>query len=178
MGMSFTPSTIPLNGTSTLTFTIYNPEVSSTNLIGLGFVVVLPAGLTVANSSSTVCSFESVPGTLTTNGGNTIALSGESLAISDSCSFSVTVTGSTTNALYKATSSALVSGNGIPGPAATASIIVGSLATPPPSATAPTGTPAGRSDETLPLTMLLAFGIGLFATRRAAMRKTRAGRAQ
>jgi len=179
LGMTFDPSTIPLNGTSELKFGIYNPETNSDDLIGLGFTLTLPAGLTVADSSTDVCPVDvggsTVTGTVTTSGGHTISLTGLRLPVSWVCSFSVIVTGPGQDVVLTAKSGALTSTNGIPGAAATASIVVGNPnATAPPSSTTRIETLVNRSDPTLPLILLLAFVVGFAAVRRAAMRGVRA----
>src|SRR4029078_8350097 len=51
---SFNPTSIPLNGTSTLTFTITNTN-TTTGLTGVAFTDTLPAGLTAPNSSTSQC---------------------------------------------------------------------------------------------------------------------------
>src|SRR5262249_20311930 len=56
---AFTPTSIAVGATSQLSFTITNPN-SSTTLTGVNFTDTLPVGLTVADSSTTPCS-----GTLT-----------------------------------------------------------------------------------------------------------------
>ena len=179
LGMTFDPSTIPLNGTSELKFGVYNPETNSDDLVGLGFTLTLPAGLTVANGSKVVCPVDvggsTVTGTVTTSGGNKVTLSGLTLPVSWVCSFSVTVTGPGRDVVLTAKSGVLTSTNGIPGAAATASIVVGNPnATAPPSSTTRIETLVNRSDPTLPLILLIAFVIGFAAVRRAAMRGVRA----
>src|SRR5262249_61754162 len=47
---SFGAANIPLNGTTSLTFTVTNPN-STVNLTGVAFTDVLPAGLTTANNA-------------------------------------------------------------------------------------------------------------------------------
>ena len=50
----FNPSSIALNGTTSLTFTITNPAANVDPLTGVAFTDTLPAGLSVANASTTV----------------------------------------------------------------------------------------------------------------------------
>lgn len=87
---AFSPTSIFTGNTSTLTFYISNPNAAS-NLTNISFTDTLPAGLSITDSSSSQCG-----GTLTTNSATrTISLSGGSLSPNSSCTFSVTVTGST-----------------------------------------------------------------------------------
>jgi len=113
----FNPTTIALNGTSSLSFTITNPAGNTVALTGVAFTDSLPAGLTAANSTSTVCG-----GTLTINA-NVISLSGASVAVSGTCVFSVTITG-TTSGLFTNTTGAVTSTNGGTGNTATANLTV------------------------------------------------------
>ncbi|HMH52433.1 MAG TPA: hypothetical protein VK548_19495 [Candidatus Acidoferrum sp.] len=115
---AFSPTTIPLNGTTTLTFTLTNPN-AGTGLTGVGFTDTLPAGLSVANGSSAACA----GGTLTTSGGNTITLSGGTIAAGGSCVFPVTVTGTAAGAKTN-TTGAVTSANGGTGNTATANVTV------------------------------------------------------
>ncbi|MGV7218487.1 DUF7933 domain-containing protein [Bradyrhizobium sp. UFLA05-112] len=119
---SFAPSSIPLGGTSALTFTITNPNASAA-LTGVAFSDTLPAGLTVPATSIAQCG-----GTLTTTA-TSIALAGASIAGGGVCSFSVTVTGTTTGTKVN-NSSAVTSTNGGTGNTASASIEVTALAPP------------------------------------------------
>jgi hypothetical protein len=118
---AFGASSILTTTTTSLTFSIYNPNVSTT-LTGIQFTDTLPAGLDVANSSSTVCG----GGTLTTNDNNpaqdTVVLSGGSLAAGDTCTFSVTVTGTTAG--LKENSVTVASENGGTGNTAYANLLV------------------------------------------------------
>ena len=50
---SFSPAIIPVNGTSVLTFTITNPNPTTT-LTGVGFTDVLPSGLRVATQAACI----------------------------------------------------------------------------------------------------------------------------
>jgi uncharacterized repeat protein (TIGR01451 family) len=86
----FTPSTIPVNGTSSLSFTLRNPNASR-SLTGIGFTDTLPSGVT----------FQPVAATPTCNGGSLevtstlLTLTGAALAAGAECQFSVSVTGTT-----------------------------------------------------------------------------------
>jgi fimbrial isopeptide formation D2 family protein/uncharacterized repeat protein (TIGR01451 family) len=104
---SFTPSTIALGGTSTLTFTLTNPN-STVSLTGVGFTDTLPAGVTVATSSVSECG-----GTLTTTSPSTVSYSGGTIGTggSNTCTFSVTVTGAT-GGIWNNTTGAVTSTNG------------------------------------------------------------------
>src|SRR5262249_55671844 len=82
----FAPASISVGATSSLTFTITNPN-ASTALTGVAFTDTLPAGVTVPGSSVSQCG-----GTLASSA-NTITLTGASIAAGGSCTFSFTVTG-------------------------------------------------------------------------------------
>jgi uncharacterized repeat protein (TIGR01451 family) len=90
---SFGANSIPLNGATTLTFNISNPNAGA-SLSGVGFVDSFPAGLTLASSNqvqSNTCT--SISGTLTANAsGPGVTLSGATLAASGACSIVVNVT--------------------------------------------------------------------------------------
>ncbi|HEY6333083.1 MAG TPA: hypothetical protein VI756_27415 [Blastocatellia bacterium] len=103
---SFDASTIPLNGTSVLTFTITNSNTTTT-LTGVSVTDTLPSGLTVTSGTSTTCG----GGTLTTTAPGTISLTGGSIAASSNCQFTVTVTG-TTAGVKNNTTGAVSSTNG------------------------------------------------------------------
>ncbi len=86
---SFNPSTTTKGANSTLTFTLNNTATGNEALTGVAFNDVLPAGLSIANSSTAQCG-----GTLTTSAlTRTIALTGGQLAAGASCNFNVAVTG-------------------------------------------------------------------------------------
>src|SRR5205814_1254351 len=88
----FGAAQIPLNGTTSLTFTIQNPNTNVT-LNGIAFTDSLPAGLVVPSTPnlSNTCG-----GTATAVGGSgSVSLSGGTLAASASCTVSVDVQGTT-----------------------------------------------------------------------------------
>ena len=118
----FNPSSIALNATTSLTFTITNPAANAVTLTGVAFTDTLPTGLTVANASATVCG-----GTLTTTAPTGIALSGATIAANSQCQFSVTVTGAAAGS-YTNTTGNVTSTNGGTGNTASANLTV---ATPP-----------------------------------------------
>src|SRR6185312_3145939 len=115
----FNPSSIALNATTSLTFTISNSN-TSTALTGVAFTDTLPTGLTVANATATVCG-----GTLTTAAPTGISLSGATISASGQCQFSVTVTGAASGQ-YTNTTGAVTSTNGGTGNTATANLTVAS----------------------------------------------------
>ncbi|HEY2234791.1 MAG TPA: hypothetical protein VGK01_15065, partial [Candidatus Angelobacter sp.] len=122
---AFNPSTIALNATTSLTFTITNPAANTVALTGVAFTDTLPTGLTVASASATVCG-----GTLTTTSPTGIALTGATIAANGQCQFSVTVTGAASGQ-YTNTTGSVSSTNGGTGNTASANLTVAS----PPSIT-------------------------------------------
>jgi len=118
----FNPTTIALNATTSLTFTITNPAANVDPLSGVAFSDPLPTGLTVANASATVCG-----GALTTTAPTGIALSGATIATNSQCQFSVTVSGAASGQ-YTNTTGNVTSTNGGTGNIALANLTV---ATPP-----------------------------------------------
>jgi uncharacterized repeat protein (TIGR01451 family) len=119
----FNPSSIALNATTSLTFTITNPAANTVALTGVAFADTLPTGLTVANASATVCG-----GTLTTTAPTGIALSGATIAANSQCQFSVTVTGAASGN-YTNTTGNVTSTNGGTGNTATANLTVATAPT-------------------------------------------------
>ena len=118
LGKAFSPAAILTGATSTLSFTIVNPNQSGA-LTGIDFTDPLPSGVTVATSGPT----SACGGTLTTTAPSTISLAGGSLAAGASCSFSVNVTGATSGSKLNTTST-VSSTEGGAGAAATATLIV------------------------------------------------------
>ncbi len=117
---SFNPTTIAVNGTSSLTFTITNPAANTVSLTGVGFTDTIPAGLTVTSATSAQCA-----GTLTTTAPTGIQLANATIAAGGQCQFSVTVTGANSGS-YTNTTGAVTSANGGTGNTASASLMVGS----------------------------------------------------
>lgn len=90
---AFGAASIPLNGSTSLTFTIQNNNTAST-LTGVGFTDTFPAGLVVSTPNGLTGSCGG--GTITaTAGASTVSLTGASLVSSTSCTFAVNVTGTT-----------------------------------------------------------------------------------
>jgi uncharacterized repeat protein (TIGR01451 family) len=112
---SFNPTKVPPNGTTTLTFTITNSNGFS--FTAVAFTDTLPAGLTVATSTSTACA-----GTLTTTAPATISLTGASVG-PGTCQFSVPVT-VTVPGNYINTTSTITAANGGTGNFATTELDV------------------------------------------------------
>jgi LPXTG-site transpeptidase (sortase) family protein len=100
LSKSFSGPSIKRGSTSTLTFTLTNPN-TTTALSGVSFTDVLPAGLTVASASTTACN----TGTLTTSAPRTISLSGGTINASGTCTINVTVTGATAGSYTNVSSS-------------------------------------------------------------------------
>jgi mucin-19 len=114
----FSPATIALNATTSLTFTITNPAANTVALTGVTFSDTLPTGLTVANASATVCG-----GTLTTSAPTGITLTGATIAVNSQCQFSVTVTGAASGQFTNTTGN-VTSTNGGTGNTAAANLTV------------------------------------------------------
>ncbi len=117
----FSPATIPVNSSSTLTFTIQNNN-TTISLTGIGFSDTLPPGMIVATPNGLTGSCGG--GTITaTAGSGSVSLSGATLAVGTSCTFSVTVT-VTTAGLKSNVTGNVTSTEGGTGAAAAASIAV------------------------------------------------------
>ncbi|MGD2253432.1 MAG: sortase [Anaerolineales bacterium] len=113
----FADALILTDATTTLTFTITNPNQSQA-LTGIGFDDMLPAGLTVETDSASPCG-----GTQTTTAPNSIVFAGGSLAATSSCTFDVTVTGETTGTKVNTTTN-VTSTEGGPGNSASDTLTV------------------------------------------------------
>lgn len=90
---AFGAANIPVGGTTSLSFTITNPNGGG-SLTGVGFTDTLPAGLVVSTPNGLAGSCGG--GTITaTAASGSVSLTGATLAASSSCNFSVNVTGTT-----------------------------------------------------------------------------------
>jgi ELWxxDGT repeat protein/autotransporter-associated beta strand protein len=118
LSVSFNPGAIIVGGTTSLSFTITNPEGNPDALIGVALTDTLPAGLTVANSSAVVGG-----GILNMSGGNAISLAGASIPVGGRLRFSVPVTGALAGDDTDVTG-AVTSSNGGTGHPASASLTV------------------------------------------------------
>jgi arabinogalactan endo-1,4-beta-galactosidase len=126
---TFGSASVPLNGTTSLTFNLTNPN-AATSLSGIGFTDAFPSGLAVSSPNGLAGSCGG--GTITAlAGSNSVSLSGASLAGSASCGFAVNVTGTTT-ATQNNTTSAVTSTEAGNGAAASASLIVAGPSQQPP----------------------------------------------
>lgn len=118
---AFGAPSVALNSATSLTFTVSNPNASS-SLSGVGFTDMLPAGLVVStpNGISGSCG----GGTITAAAGSTsVVLSGAALAANVTCNFAANVTGMSAG-LQNNVTTAVTSTEGGNGKTATASITV------------------------------------------------------
>src|SRR5262249_7425789 len=111
-------------GSTLLTFSITNPSANLIPLTDIAFTDMLPAGLTLSMLPSGVIG-SCGGGTITAvPGSNTISLMGATLAAGASCSFSVSVTGSSVGLQFNSASITANPGMLIGGPAtATISVV-------------------------------------------------------
>jgi CSLREA domain-containing protein len=119
---AFGASTVPLNGTTTLSFTITNPN-TTTSLSGIAFSDTLPAGLQVG---ATPGATNTCAGTLSAaaNSG-TVSLTGGTIAAAGSCAISVNITGTTAGLKTNVTGNVTATETGTAGaPSNTATITV------------------------------------------------------
>jgi arabinogalactan endo-1,4-beta-galactosidase len=119
---SFAAASVALNGTTSLTFTLTNPNTAS-SLSGVGFIDTLPTGLVVTtpNGVSGSCG----GGTITaTAGSGSISLSGATLDAGVSCTFALNLSAIAAGTQNN-TTGAVTSTEGGSGKTASASITVG-----------------------------------------------------
>jgi uncharacterized repeat protein (TIGR01451 family) len=115
---AFSTATIGLNLSTTLTFTITNPN-PATDLTGVGFNDNLPSGLIIANPDSLT---GTCTGVITTSATN-INLVGATILANSSCTFSIDVLAVATGAQVN-TTDAVTSNEGGTGGTATATVTV------------------------------------------------------
>ena len=117
----FGSASISLNGNTTLTFTVSNPN-PGTGLTGVGFTDALPSGLIIATPNGMTGSCGG--GTITGIAGTaSVTLTGATLVSSSSCTFAVNVTGTSAGTINNTTAS-VTSTNGGTGGTASASLAV------------------------------------------------------
>jgi len=114
IAIAFNPTSVPLNGTTKLTFTITNPNLSTT-LTGISFTDTLTP-LTNPTGLTGTCN-----GTAPTTTATSISLAGATLPGGASCTFSITVTDPVMGVVTNSTGP-VTSANGGTGTAATASL--------------------------------------------------------
>jgi uncharacterized repeat protein (TIGR01451 family) len=155
---SFGAASVPLNGSTSLSFTVQNNNATS-GATGVAFTDTLPAGLVVATPNGLTGSCGTGPITAAAGGG-AVSLSAGTIAASGSCTFSVNVTGTTAGAKVN-TTGAISSTEGGTGATATASI---NVVAPPSISTVfiPTGiAPTGTTSLTFTITNPSANAISL-----------------
>lgn len=123
----FGAATVPLNGSTSLTFTVSNPNATDA-LTGIAFSDALPSGLVVATPNGQTGTCLTAAGAVTnaaaltaTAGSGSISISGLGLAASGSCTFAVNVTGTSAGTQTNTTGS-ISSTNGGTGGTASASL--------------------------------------------------------
>jgi arabinogalactan endo-1,4-beta-galactosidase len=125
----FGAASVALDGTTSLTFNLSNPNTAS-SLSGIGFTDTLPSGQVVSTPNGLTGSCGG--GAITAAAGsNSVSLSGATLAASASCSFAVNVTG-TTSGTQNNTTGAVTSSEAGSGGTASASLIVSGPSQQPP----------------------------------------------
>jgi len=123
---AFAPSSIPLNGTTTLTFTIGNPNVTARS--GIGFSDNMPAGLVVAATPNLANSCGGAVNGVTANS-SSVSLANGSLTASGTCAMSLSVTRNATGTKNNVTT-AVTSNEGGSGNTASATLTVSAVAPP------------------------------------------------
>src|ERR1700722_16456437 len=132
IGKEFGAGSVAVNGSTTLTFNLSNPN-ASLSLSGIGFTDTLPVGQVVSTPNGLTGSCGG--GTITAAAGSTsVILSGASLAATASCTFAVNLIG-TTSGTQTNTTSAVTSNEAGNGGTASASLIVAGPSQQPPQPT-------------------------------------------
>ena len=120
---TFVPTSIPVNGTSVITFVASN--VGATTLTGVTFTDTFPAGMIVAtpNNINGFCTGGSAGVASGASGGNTTSLFNTTLLAGTLCQYSITVQGTTAGVLNNVTST-ITSNEAAAGAAASATLTV------------------------------------------------------
>ena len=150
IAMTFGSASIPVGGTTTLTFTITNPNLlvrpearpalaAYGTLTNIGFTDTLPAGLLIATPNNIGGSCGGA--IIATAGTNLVSIAGLTLAPEATCGFGVDVIGAAAGTKVNTTSQ-VASTEAATGDPATASITVSALSTPTPPVTAAPTAPA------------------------------------
>jgi arabinogalactan endo-1,4-beta-galactosidase len=123
IGKVFGAASVPLNGATSLTFNLSNPN-AAISLSGIGFTDALPSGLTVSTPNGLTGSCGG--GTITAAAGsNSVSLSGAGLAAGASCTFAINVAGATIGAQNNVTSAVTSTEAGSGGTASAQITVVG-----------------------------------------------------
>ncbi len=148
---AFGASNVALNGTTSLTFSITNPNAVA--VTGVGFSDSLPAGMTIAAGSNpaNTCSGNAIA----TPGAATLSLASGSIAAGGTCTLAVNVTFAAPGVQTDTTSAVTATETG---PGNTASVSIGVVG--PPSLSATFGAAAIGLNGTTSLTFSIAGGCG------------------
>ena len=145
---AFGAPAIPLNGTTSLTFTLANPAANTAALTGVAFTDTFPLGLVVATPDALV---NTCGGTATAVAGSAVVgLTGGTFAASSSCTLTVNVMG-TVSGSHTNTTGTVASTNGGTGNTATANLTVA----PPPAITKTFGAASIPMGGSTPLSFAL-----------------------
>jgi len=126
---AFGAASIALNGSTSLTFNLSNPNTAS-SLSGIGFTDTLPSGQVVSTPNGLTGNCGG--GTIAASAGsNSVSLSGATLAAGASCTFAVNVTG-TTSGMQNNVTGKVTSNEGGNGGSASASLVVAGPSQQPP----------------------------------------------
>ena len=125
----FGAASVPLNGTTSLTFNLTNPN-AAISLSGIGFTDTFPSGLAVSTPNGLTGSCAG--GTITAAAGsNSVSLSGASLTAGASCTFAVNVAGAGAGAQNNVTSAVTSTEAGNGGTASASLTVAGPSQQPP-----------------------------------------------
>jgi large repetitive protein len=119
----FGPSSIKVNGTSVMVFTILNPSSNTAALTGVGFTDSFPSGMQVAATPAADTSGCGAPVFAPTAGATSLVFSDGTIEVGITCTINVTVTG-TSGGEKTNTTAAVTSTNGGPGNSASSTLTV------------------------------------------------------